>query len=146
MSARLETGGQERFSRAQRWWSQVCEAAHVTDEVQASGSGPLAFASFTFADGPGTSAITVPQVVVGRRHDKSLADAGRGCHAADTRRRGAASAARHRSRAARFDPGPQWREAVAQAIGRVSAGGLDKVVLARDVVLEAHAGSTRARC
>ncbi len=66
-AARFTISGPERFSRAQRWWSAWCEAAHVEDQVGVRGSGPVAFASFTFDSGPQESVVIVPAVVVGHR-------------------------------------------------------------------------------
>ena len=66
-AARFTISGPERFSRAQRWWSAWCEAAHVDDQVGVRGTGPVAFASFTFDSGPQESVVIVPAVVVGHR-------------------------------------------------------------------------------
>ena len=66
-AARFTISGPERFSRAQRWWSAWCESAHVEDQVGVRGSGPVAFASFTFDSGPQESVVIVPAVVVGHR-------------------------------------------------------------------------------
>ena len=72
-AARFTISGPERFSRAQRWWSAWCEAAHVEDQVGVRGSGPVAFASFTFDSGPQESVVIVPAVVVGHRAGTDLA-------------------------------------------------------------------------
>ena len=50
-AARFTVAGPERFSRAQRWWAGWCETAHVDDRVGSAGTGPVAFASFTFDSG-----------------------------------------------------------------------------------------------
>ena len=60
-AARVELAGPERFSRAQRWWTQYCARADVDDEVGLPGSGPVAFASFAFDPDPGRSVLVVPQ-------------------------------------------------------------------------------------
>ena len=49
------------------WWSDVVATLDVDDLVGVPGSGPVAFASFTFDDGPSDSFIIVPSVIVGRR-------------------------------------------------------------------------------
>jgi menaquinone-specific isochorismate synthase len=66
VAARLEVRGDERFSRTQRWWSNLCASFDVDDTVSMPGTGPVAFGSFSF-DPKGTSVVVVPQVIVGRR-------------------------------------------------------------------------------
>ena len=137
VAAELEVRGPERFSRAQRWWSQWCAAADVDDTVSLPGTGPVAFASFTF-DVRGSSIIVLPRILIGRRGDQSwitvigedidprtalpmtsLPDGPGEVYWRD----GSLSA-------------DAWQESVATAITRINAGELDKVVLARDVVAE----------
>ena len=65
--ARLTVKGPSRFSDAAQWWSDVVANLDVDDLVGVPGSGPVAFASFTFDDGPSESVIIVPRVIVGRR-------------------------------------------------------------------------------
>ena len=55
-----------RFARAQRWWARLCESAVVDDEIMAPGTGPVAFASFSF-DADDESVVTVPGTIVGQR-------------------------------------------------------------------------------
>lgn len=141
-AARFETSGAERFSRAQRWWHDWCAHARVDDEVRVAGTGPVAFASFTFDAGPQHSAVIVPAVLVGHRAGRTWLTT---VECDDPDHRGAADGAGDRlgvapgrvvgwSQGAR--PREHWARAVAEAIGRISAGELDKVVLARDVVAE----------
>jgi menaquinone-specific isochorismate synthase len=139
VSAVLRPSGRRRFEEAQRWWRECSRTAVVRDEVDLPGSGLVAFGSFGFADEPGDSVLIVPEVVVGRRGDQcwvthigvstigSLTDvrptakppAPRGMSLAD----GALSA-------------PEWEQAVAEAVRRIDAGDLEKVVLARDLVAQ----------
>jgi menaquinone-specific isochorismate synthase len=145
-AARAELGGAERFSRAQRWWSAWLADADVDDAIGVPGSGPVAFASFAFDPTPGTSVIVVPSVVVGRRDGVSwltvVADSPRSArHAIDE----TVAALRHPAAVPEppqdvaYSEGslsvPEWQEAVAEAVARIDAGELDKVVLARDVVV-----------
>ena len=60
---RITISGPERFSRAQRWWSQQCALAE--------GGSPIAFASFAFDKQPGTSVVVVPNIVVRRNNSKT---------------------------------------------------------------------------
>ncbi len=137
-AARFEMSGPERFSRAQRWWSDWCQQAQVDDQVTLPGTGPVAFASFTFDSGPQSSVVVVPAVLIGHRDghtwlttvessDLTVADP---AHTDGRPVRGAVQ----------WGPGsrtlPEWAAAVDRAIERVAAGELDKVVLARDVVAD----------
>ena len=45
--------------------------AVVRDEVDEPGTGLVCFGTFAFADEPGDSVLTVPEVVVGRRGDRT---------------------------------------------------------------------------
>jgi menaquinone-specific isochorismate synthase len=149
-AARAEFAGSERFSRAQRWWAGWLADADVDDEVRLPGSGPVAFASFAFDPQPGRSVAVVPRVVVGRRDGvtwltvvaASPRDAGR---AVDE----TVASLRHPAvvpeppRDVAYAEGslsvPEWESAVEEAVRRIDAGELDKVVLARDVVVTAGA-------
>ena len=93
----------------------------------------MAFASFTFDDGPGTSVVIVPSVIVGRRDGASWvttigdADATLPEPPAHSVGRPGALQRRQRDLAA-------YERAVAEAVRSITAGDLDKVVLARDLV------------
>ena len=65
--ARFTGVGASRFADADVWWRRFVAKLDVTDEVGVPGTGPLAFASFTFADDSPGSVLVVPRVVVGRR-------------------------------------------------------------------------------
>lgn len=134
-AARIEVTGQERFSRAHRWWSQVVDAADIVDDVVTPGSGPVAFGSFTFADGPGSSALIVPSVVVGRRHGKSWVTTIGDQEPPQLTPQQPAQG--HGWAREQTDSGAAmvWQKAVSEAVGRISDGGLDKVVLARETVI-----------
>lgn len=137
-AARFSVSGPERFSRAQRWWSEWCEQAVVDDQVAVRGSGPVAFASFTFDYGPQESVVIVPAVVVGRRGDRTWLTTIEAPGASGDL---PTEPVRPTPRAPiTWTPGARpvehWARAVAEALGRITAGELDKVVLARDVVAE----------
>ena len=134
-AARAEFSGPERFSRAQRWWSSFVNDADIDDSVAIPGTGPVAFASFAFDPNPGHSVVVVPRVVVGMRDgvawltEINMGDDGVTVLPADAARRDPGSVT--------FGEGSRtvdsWQKAVASAVARISAGELDKVVLARDV-------------
>jgi menaquinone-specific isochorismate synthase len=135
-AARFEATGPERFERAQDWWAETVAGAVVRDDVDAPGSGPVAFGSFTFdADSPG-SVLTVPAVVVGHRGGRwwVTTAAGQGALPA------AATLSRHGARepgevsyADGTMSGADWETVVADAVQRITRGEVDKVVLARDL-------------
>lgn len=135
-AARLEVRGNERFSRTQRWWSTLCASMEVDDTVSMPGTGPVAFGSFSFDAESGSSIVVVPQVVVGRR-------AGQAWITVIERTPGARPVLPPVSVPERplwlsWSEGSrspiEWQESVAEAVRRIKAGELDKVVLARDVV------------
>jgi menaquinone-specific isochorismate synthase len=128
VAARTTVGGPERFARAQRWWSRFCESAGVDDEVMAPGTGPVAFASFAF-DAAGQSVITVPGTIVGRRDGKAWIT---------TVTPSRPQPLRPSATGPLTEQGPDgdaYRALVADAVRQISAGVLDKVVLARCVRL-----------
>jgi menaquinone-specific isochorismate synthase len=130
--ARLATAGPARFRDADRWWRSFADRLSVADDVGLPGTGPVAFTSFTFADDAPGSVMIVPRVVVGRRDgvawitEFSHAD---GVHAVRPVRP---------TGAVRYADGQLsvtgYREAVAEAVRRMRAGELDKVVLAHDLL------------
>lgn len=65
--ARLRVSGPSRFAYAADWWRELSQSLDTEDLVGVPGSGAVAFASFTFDDGPGESVVIVPSVIIGRR-------------------------------------------------------------------------------
>ncbi len=137
----LRTSGATRFADADKWWSETIARADVRDEVGEPGTGPVCFGTFGFSDQPGRSVVVVPSVVVGRRGDRAwlttLSVDGVEAPAptitvADPPR--APSAVSFADGALN---GEQWMSAVADAVARINAGDLEKVVLARDLVARA---------
>ncbi len=139
--AELRCTGPDRFVQARDWWSDLVDRSAVRDEVGLAGSGLVAFGSFAFSDSPhapaGESVLSVPQFVVGHRGGHwwvttmgvedhlpplppQLTVPGIDPPGELTFADGASSPA-------------LWQTAVATAVRRISAGELDKVVLARDL-------------
>lgn len=136
VAAQFEVGGPERFSRAQRWWAKWCAAATVDDTVNVPGSGPVAFGSFGFDPEPGSSVIIVPKVIVGRRGGQSwvtVIDTD-----VDPRSQVPPVVTPEAPTAVHWTQGTRsaldYQTAVHDAIARITAGEVDKVVLARDVL------------
>ena len=135
-----ETRGPSRFEDAQEWWSAVTAGAVVRDEVGASGSGLICFGSFPFADDSTEPArLVVPEVVVGRRDGRTFVTT------ITTR----PELTHLETPGVAVPPAPPqdvafadgalsptaYAGAVAAAVGRITAGEVDKVVLARDLVV-----------
>jgi menaquinone-specific isochorismate synthase len=132
-AARLETSGPTRFSDADKWWSETIARAQVDDRVGEPGSGPVCFGAFAFADEPGDSVLVIPQVVVGRRGDRTWLTT------VSVEAPAMAPASEPRppvgltfSDGARN--GEEWMSVVAEAVRRITSGELEKVVLARDLI------------
>jgi menaquinone-specific isochorismate synthase len=132
----LRTSGAGRFTEAATWWRELSSHAVVRDDVDVPGSGLVAFGSFTFSDDTEGSALVVPEVVVGRRDGTTWVTViGTGITATPTPE---PSSPPREPAGTTFADGPvdsvTWQGLVAEAVRRISAGGLDKVVLARDLV------------
>ena len=142
VAAEVRTSGATRFSDAGKWWAESTAHAVVRDEVNEPGSGLVCFGSFAFADEPGESVLVAPEVVVGRRGDTAwLTTIARGgLERLDAPSTVDAPAAPHEVSFAdgSLDP-EQWMTVVGEAVTRINAGELEKVVLARDLVATAAA-------
>jgi len=127
--------GEDRFTAGEKWLAELFDGAEVTDDVGLPGCGPVAFGSFTFDPASEGSALVVPRSVFGRSSGRSwLTTIG------DRHAPAATICPRHvpaAPRELRWNDGsltaPQWQRAVAAAVGRIQAGDLGKVVLARDL-------------
>jgi len=138
--ARFEGG---TAAEADEWWAKVCSRIEQETELpEVPGTGPVAFASFVFDAGHTAqrSIVIVPRLVIGRRKGQSWLTA-----------LGAASGAvPEMPGTVRDVPTPsgvrpvtgglsreEWQGIVTEAVGRIDAHMLDKVVLARGATLEA---------
>jgi menaquinone-specific isochorismate synthase len=142
VAAVIRTDGATRIAEARSWWETQSRAAVVRDEVREPGTGLVCFGSFAFADQPGDSVLLVPEVIVGRRGENTwVTTIGRGTITSSPD-------------VAPTDPprppsgvvfadgalsGTAWEGVVAQAVERINAGSLEKVVLARDLIATADA-------
>ncbi|WP_418277943.1 isochorismate synthase [Isoptericola jiangsuensis] len=152
---RLDTFGPGRFADAEEAWQATLAHAVVRDEVRLPGTGPVAFGTFAFDDGPTGDAfdgareqgtLVVPRVVVGRRGEDAWMTTITSGDVLDAPGEDALAAVH---RAPVTSPGPvrladgavgarDWPAVVAEAVARIQAGELEKVVLARDVVATAE--------
>jgi menaquinone-specific isochorismate synthase len=105
------------------------------------GSGAVVFASIAFDPGTGTSVFVVPEVVVGRRAGQTWLTTTAGTDPADVVRPSAPDdgpVGQLRYADGALDPAT-WCAAVEGALARIDDGELDKVVLARDLLVTADA-------
>jgi menaquinone-specific isochorismate synthase len=133
VAAVIRTRGTARFSDADKWWSEITGRAEVHDTVSEPGTGLVAFGSFGFADDPGESVLVVPQVVVGRRGDRAWVTTV-GVDTPDLTVTALPQPPAGLSFADGSLNGEEWMTVVADAVARINAGDLEKVVLARDLV------------
>lgn len=138
VAAQLEVSGRERFSRTHRWWSKWCANAVVDDTVDVPGTGPVAFGSFSFDPANGSSVVIVPKVILGRRAGQAWVTVIGSDE--DPRRQVPPPSTPPAPTSVTWRAGTrtedEWQQIVSQAIARISAGEIDKVVLARDVVAD----------
>ena len=131
--------GEDRFTAGEKWLRSVFDAAGVDDRVRVRGSGLVAFGTFTFDASSDGSVLVVPRVVLGRDGrgrawlttvTEPREEAPVGWPLPATQEPAAPTRLTWRDGSL---PGPRWEEAVAEAVAAIKAGGLRKVVLARDV-------------
>lgn len=138
--ARFEGG---TAAEADEWWEQVCARMEQETELpEVSGVGPVAFASFVFDPDHSDhrSVVIVPRLVIGRRKGRSWLTAIGAASGREPALPAAEAAppvpAGTRGVGTSLDT-DAWQAIVREAVGRIGAGLLDKVVLARAVTLEA---------
>ncbi|MEO6473039.1 MAG: isochorismate synthase [Aeromicrobium sp.] len=134
-SASFTASGDDRFDAAAKWWADLAGASVVRDEINRPGSGLVAFGTFAFSDDSGASLLVVPEVIVGRRDGVCwLTTIAAGITAQPVL--GVADSPEPPV-GTTFSDGSvnsaDWQAIVAQAVDRIAAGDLDKIVLARDV-------------
>ena len=135
--------GPGRFAQAQAWWRSVVDHAHIRDDILLPGTGPVAFGSFSFsADSPGAAALVVPEVLVGQRGSRWwMTTIGVDSHLPGALTPSVASPPVSPEDVTFADgalSGAQWSAVVASVVARISAGEMDKVVLARDLAVDAR--------
>lgn len=145
VAASAQFRGAERFSRAQRWAGRWWAQTQTHDSSGIPGAGPVAFASFTYDDSDDGSVVVIPRTLVGVgdagawRTDVWSGDDGEPPFIATPTGIGDLV----RSTGPVGVPAVRWqddtasaaafRTAVGEAVKRIGAGELDKVVLAREI-------------
>ncbi|MGK5171044.1 isochorismate synthase [Geodermatophilus sp. CPCC 205761] len=140
-AARLEVSGPRALAEAAAWWQEHSAGLVVDDPLGVPGSGPVVFASIAFDPAAGTSVFVVPEVVVGRRDGVAWVTTTGDADPADVLATAAPEPAplgRLRYADGALDPA-SWCATVTAAVQRITAGELEKVVLARDLLVTADA-------
>ena len=128
--------GEDRFTAGEKWLRSVFDPADVDDQVRLRGTGPVAFGSFTFDASSDGSVLIVPRVLAGRDgRGRAWLTTVSGPADGEAESLAGSEPVPPKVRAWRDGSltGPQWERAVAEAVAAIRAGGLRKVVLARDV-------------
>ena len=127
-AARAEFHGPDRLTDAASWWRAYVAGLQVDDEVDAPGSGPVAFGSFGFADDPGRSVLVVPRRLFGRRGGVCwMTTVG---ETTDDPAREPVRRPESLVHPSRTEATAALRDAVAETVDRIHAGRLQKAVLA----------------
>ena len=142
--------GPGRLAAARSTLRTLTADADVTDPVGTAGSGLVAVGAFTFDPSAEGSTLRIPRVIVGRRAGstwrttvETVGDGGPripigGDAAGDPATDSGAVPDRPRYAGSTLDD-TAWLEAVASAVVAIRAGELEKVVLARDLMLWSRA-------
>lgn len=144
-AVRLEARGPQRIQELSAKWRELASSAEVDDRVKLPGTGLVAFGSIAFADSSETaSALIVPKILLGLRDGRAwLTTVEMGT---DNQPIDLAAAERFWETATTYAPnasvplvsGAQsagaFKSSVEQAVAAITEGGLEKVVLARDLV------------
>jgi len=135
---RLEFSGPTRMTDAAAAWREVVAAATVTDPLLRTGTGLLAFGAFAFdSSSAQKSVLIVPEVIVGRENGECWVTRiwPTGSDAPDVPLTLHPLGDEYRIALLPGElPAVGYRSAVTEAIGRIAARDLSKVVLARDLV------------
>jgi menaquinone-specific isochorismate synthase len=148
VAARVVVDGLEgRFERAAEAVEQVLGEIEVDDPLALPGTGPIAVGALPFAEGV-EGELIVPSVVIGRTRaglawiTETRADGAARPTPPDARREQKRSVSRAAVRPEELRL--HWNRAVRNALDRIDAGELEKVVLAREVLVEGNAGFDRS--
>lgn len=170
-AVRIEAGGSERFDRVDARWREL-SARSVTVGIDGCDAvSPIAVGGFSFAQQPSSSphwqgyrpaALVVPELVLRRSGSSITLTLSRLVHGAEDPTQLAAEFEQRLrelrdgylplldpdpaapSRVASQMPPEHYEQAVAQAVERIRAGELEKIVLAREVQVHAQQGHSPA--
>ncbi len=131
-AARLDIDEVDPFSAAGRWVDELFQDAEISGVTGPPGVGPVAFTSFAFDPSTHPSVVIVPATMVARIGDRAWRTSVAGAEAPE--RVAEIAPEKIRYGGASVDE-VAWLEAVDRAVGKIKAGSLDKVVLARDLMV-----------
>ena len=135
--AKTAVSGVNRFADARKWWHQQLEKFAISDSVHLSGTGPVLFASFSF-DPDEESVLVIPKIVVGMRNGSSwITWIGDQPQPALQEEKELLADAEFNWGDGSLSPA-EWQLRVAKAIDEIEKTELEKVVLARDLIVNSH--------
>ena len=128
--------GKKRFADASAWWQNELSQLEIKNNVHGVGTGPILFASFAFSEDE-PSLLTIPQIVVVQKNGKSwITWIGNGQPELVKRIIEPNGLELTWEQGALNDD--EWSHAVEEAVSRIRAGDLEKVVLAQDLLAHAN--------
>ena len=144
-AVRLEAHGPNRIQELSTKWRELAASAEVDDQVKLPGSGLVAFGSIAFADASAaSSALIVPKVLLGLRDGRAwlttveLDAEGQTLDVSNAGKFWEDQTSFASNSPVSLTSGDQTAEAfktsVEKAVAAITDGGLEKVVLARDLV------------
>lgn len=138
--ASVQLNGTESLHTGDAWFAEQTASLELDDQVRRPGTGALAFVSGAFDPDRATTSFVIPRHILGRDEFGSWITTIGDAPSSEAR-----PALTVPPRVAVEGPGSitygdgnldaaDWMEAVAEAVRRIKAGRLDKVVLARDIM------------
>jgi len=147
-SRRLSASGAGRFENLSDAWKALVLECEIEDPMQLPGTGLVAFGSIAFADDSSAqSVLIVPKVLIGSRDGRHWLTSVDGAELPPADGANASAGASVPGEVASAPPlrsGYQsrngFKDSVEKALGKISDGAVEKVVLARDLVADVPAG------
>jgi menaquinone-specific isochorismate synthase len=144
-AVRIEARGPHRIQELSAKWRDLAASAEVDDQVKLPGSGLVAFGSIAFADSSAaSSALIVPKVLLGLRDGRAwlttveLDAEGKSVDVSGADKFWKTATACVSNTAVALSAGAQsasaFKTSVEKGVAAITDGGLEKVVLARDLV------------
>jgi menaquinone-specific isochorismate synthase len=140
--AQKEVRGADRFEESSKWWRELRSQFAIENNVHGSGTGPILFTSFSFDENE-ISELIVPQLIVGRKAGKSwITWIGDGpqpkLHEVQDLHEQSSHPTLTYAQGGLSDS--EWMNRVNLALGKIKSGELEKIVLARDMVVTSDKG------
>lgn len=130
--ARTTVTGPNRFVEARKWWRDQLSKFSIHNNVHGSGTGPILFTSFSFLDSS-VSELVIPEIVIGQKNGQAWIT----WIGSEPQPEIEQLLAEKSTASISWQDGSisneDWKARVADAVGRIKHGVLDKVVLARDI-------------